>query len=209
MSIIVGIIKVMARFTNRLARVRSLLASSNRSSSCFSVPKARMTESPVRISLLTRFSRSTKFCRIRNFGITTANSTATNRKISTTARAMIHDISTFVWNTFQMPPIAMMGAYSTIRRIITVSSWICWISLVLLVIRDAVENLSNSPFENPTTFRKTLSLKLRPSPAPTREAMRPTRILAAIPSPASRSIFPPVARIYRELISPTSIPIFS
>ena len=119
-SIIVGIINVMARLTNKFNFVRSLLALSKRSSSCFSVWNARITGSPVRISRLTRFSLSTMFCTILNFGITTMKSTATTMTISSTARPMIQNISTFVLDTFKIPPIAITGAYNTIRRIMTV-----------------------------------------------------------------------------------------
>ena len=112
-----------------------------------------------------------------------------------TASPMIHDMLTFVWKTFQIPPIAIIGAYRTIRRIITINSWICWISFVLLVISDAVENLSNSALENPTTLRNTFSRSPRQTPAPTRDANSPTIILAAIPRNASASSLAPVCKI--------------
>ena len=50
MNIMAGIIKTITRLTNRLVPVRSLLALSNRSSSNFCVPKARMTIMPLRFS---------------------------------------------------------------------------------------------------------------------------------------------------------------
>ena len=95
-NIIAGIIKVMARLTKRFVFVRSRFATSNRSSSCFSVWKARMTESPVSISLVTRLTRSTIFCRMRNFGITQRKSTRTSARMSTTPRAMIQVMDTLV-----------------------------------------------------------------------------------------------------------------
>ena len=195
-SIIIGIINVMARFTNKLVLVRSLFALSNRSSSCFSVLNARIAGSPVRISRVTRFSLSTRFCRILNFGIATINNTATTITIRITPSTMIHDMLTFVWRTLKIPPIAMIGAYITILRSITASIWICWISLVLLVISDAVENLSNSALENPTTFLNTFPLRSRPVLAATLEARSPTVTLASIPRNASASILPPVVKIY-------------
>ena len=149
------------------------------------------------------------FCTILNFGITTMKSTATTMTISSTARPMIQNISTFVLDTFKIPPIAITGAYSTIRRIMTVRNWICWISLVLLVINDAVENLSNSALENPMTLRKVSRLSPRPTLAPTLDAIRQARILAAMPSAASPSIFAPVFKIYTVLICPVSRPICS
>ena len=194
-SIIIGIMKVIALFTNRFVFVRSRFAPSKRFSSYFSVLNARITGSPVSISRLTRFSRSTWFCTILNFGMTTTNSTITTITIRPTAMPIIQDISTFVLNTFQIPPIAMIGAYSTILRIMTVRSWICWISLVLLVISEAVENSSNSPLENPTTLRNTSLLKPFPTLAPTRDAISPTIMLATMPRAARASILAPVPRI--------------
>ena len=120
-SIMTGIINVIARFTNRFVFIRSLFALSKRFSSYFSVLNARITESPVRISLVTRFRRSTMFCKILNFGIATINNTNTSRSMSTTASPMIHDISTLVRNTLMIPPAAMIGAYITILSNITTS----------------------------------------------------------------------------------------
>ena len=124
-SIMTGIINVMARFTKRFVLVRSRFALSKRSSSYFCVLNARMTDRPVRISLITRLTLSTRLCMILNFGIATRNSTRMTRPISTTARPMIQDIDTLVWNTWMMPPMARIGAYSTIRSSITMISWIC------------------------------------------------------------------------------------
>jgi len=95
-SIMIGIINVIARFTNRFVFIRSIFALSNRFSSCFSVLNALITGSPVNISLITRFTLSTNFCRLLNFGIATANKTKTTKAIKTTARPMIQDIETFV-----------------------------------------------------------------------------------------------------------------
>ena len=120
-SIIAGIIKDMALLVNSCVFIKSLLAASKRSSSCFSLLKARITGIPVRISLATRFSRSTSFCIILNFAI----STITRQKMVPTATAIIQVIEVFVCSTLIMPPIPMMGAYATILRSITVTIWIC------------------------------------------------------------------------------------
>ena len=72
-----GVLKVMTRLVNSIVFVRSLFATSKRSSSFFSLPKARMTERPVRISLDTRLILSTNFCINWNFGIVTAINTIT------------------------------------------------------------------------------------------------------------------------------------
>ena len=187
-SIIVGIINVMARLTNRFVFVSVRFASSNLFSSCFSVLNARITGSPVRISLVTRFSLSTRLCRTLNFGITTRNRSNTTNAMIITASPMIHDMDTFVFITCNTPPIARIGAYRTIRSSMTINIWICWISFVLLVISDAVEKWLNSLLENPTTLWKTPPLRSRPALAPTRDARNATVILATIPRSASAAI---------------------
>ena len=75
--IIPGIIKVMTRLVNNIVFVRFLFATSKRSSSFFSLPNARITERPVKISLDTRLILSTNFCINWNFGIVTAINTIT------------------------------------------------------------------------------------------------------------------------------------
>ena len=51
------------------------------------------------------------------------------------------------------------------------------IEIVERVMSEAVENLSNSAFEKPSTLRNTSRRILRPSPAAVREASSPTRIV--------------------------------
>ena len=140
-SIMVGIIKVIHLFTNRFVLVSVALASSKRSSSCFSRLNARITGIPVRISLVTRFSLSIRVCRIVNLGIATWNSTKITIRIRPTATPRIHVMEESVFNTLSTPPIPRIGAYRTMRNIIAITCCTCCTSLVLRVIRDAVENL--------------------------------------------------------------------
>ena len=95
-SIMTGIINVIALLTKRFVLVNVLFASSKRTSSCFSVLNARITDSPVKISLVTRFNLSTNVCNILNFGIATTNKVNTTIAIKPTAKAIIHDMETFV-----------------------------------------------------------------------------------------------------------------
>ena len=113
-SIITGIIKVMHRFTNKLVLVSFALASSNRCSSCFSLLNARITGTPVKISLDTRFSSSIRNCSFVNFGMAILNNSATNSIITITAKARIHVMEASVWNTLYTPPSPRIGAYKTI-----------------------------------------------------------------------------------------------
>ena len=135
-----GIIKVIKKKKKRLVLVSLAFASSKRSSSCFSRLKARTTGTPVRISLETRFSSSIKNCNFVNFGMAIRNSNATNSIITTTARARIQVMEASVWNTLYTPPIPRIGAYKTIRNSKVNNICTCCTSLVLLVIKDAVEN---------------------------------------------------------------------
>ena len=104
---------------------------------------------------------------------------------------MIHPIPAPVCTTFNTPPMPKIGAYATIRSSITETIWICWISFVLLVIREAVENLSISALENPTTCLNTFSLNVLPMPAPTREAKKPTKTVTIPIISAMPTIFSP------------------
>ena len=72
-----GIIKVMTRLVNSVVPVSSRFAVSKRSSSLSSLPNARITESPVRISRETRLMLSTSFCIFLNFGIVIDTSSMT------------------------------------------------------------------------------------------------------------------------------------
>ena len=91
-NIIIGIIKVITRFVKSMVLVNFLFASSKRSSSACSLPKARITGIPVRISLETKFNPSTSFCMSLNFGIAIIIKIETRPKINSTANPIIHPI---------------------------------------------------------------------------------------------------------------------
>ena len=99
-----------------------------------------MTDRPVRISRETRFTLSTSTCISLNLGIAMDISTPTIPRITRTARTMTQPMPAPVCTTFRIPPTPRIGAYSSIRRKIAVTICTCWISLVLRVMRDAVEN---------------------------------------------------------------------
>ena len=98
-----------------------------------------MTESPVRISRVIRFSRSISVCSFRNRGIATTRRVTIRTARAATATARIQVIPDSVSSTLVIPPIPMIGAYRTIRKTIVISICTCWMSLVERVIRDAVE----------------------------------------------------------------------
>ena len=160
----------MALLTNIFAFIKSLLATSNLFSSLFSLWKALITDKPVKISLETKFNLSVNSCNFLNLGIATINNVPTTNKIANMATPIIHaiELSPFV-NTFTNPPIPIIGAYTTTLNSIVINCWICWISFVLRVINDAVENSFNSLFEKLNTFLNTFSLKVFPNLAATFE----------------------------------------
>ena len=168
-----GIINVITRFTNNDVFVRSLFALSKRSSSNFSLPNARITGIPVRISLDTRLTRSTRSCMILNFGSAIAINTPRTTRMPATATTITHPMLAPLSTTFMIPPTARTGAYKTMRSNITVTIWICWTSFVERVIRDAVDNRLISASENEITRLKMLSRRSQPTPAATLAATRP------------------------------------
>ena len=105
-----GIIVTMARVVNSWVFIKSRLASSKRSRSSSCLPKALITEMPVRISLDTRLSLSTRVCMILNLGMVSASRARTTVKTATTARAMTQPMEALVCTTMKMPPRARMGA---------------------------------------------------------------------------------------------------
>ena len=109
-SIMAGIITVITRLVNNWVFIRFVLATSNRSSSCFSRLKARITGIPVRISLDTRFSRSTRSCIFLNFGMAMDINRSTSAIIEATATTIIQLMPVFVCSTLNTPPIPMIGA---------------------------------------------------------------------------------------------------
>ena len=88
----------------------------------------------------------------------------------------------------------------------TKSIWICWMSLVLRVMREAVEKWSNSVWEKPTTLRNTRPRSSRPRAAATRAAKKLTRMVTAMLSSAIPSILAPESSTYPFWIPSTSIP---
>ena len=76
---------------------------------------------------------------------------------------------------------------------ITICTWV--MSLVVRVIREAVENLSNSTLEKLSTLEK-VSLRIsRAAPAAVLDARKPTAIVLAPPTSETSSINPPVRRM--------------
>ena len=106
MKFSMGFRVAMVRCTYKPVSVMSLLAMSKRSSSSFSLPKARMTSMPVRLSRATRFRRSVSFCMIWNLGTTSLKVTTCSARSSTTAMATIQLMLAHFLRAMMMPPTA-------------------------------------------------------------------------------------------------------
>ena len=96
-----------------------------------------------------------------------------------------------VRETMRMPPIARIGAYSTMRKSTTMTIWICWISLVPRVISDAAENFETSASLNSSTFANRRRRRFRAISAAVREARYPTPIATAVINAATASMRTP------------------
>ena len=120
-NIMLGIMNVIVLLVKSIVLVSFLLASSNLSSSFFSLPKALITERPVRISLDTRLTLSTSFCISLNLGIAITIRSITNAMITATAITITQPMPAPVPTTFIIPPTPRIGAYRIILSIITVT----------------------------------------------------------------------------------------
>ena len=132
-SIMKGIMVAMARFTNSVLPVRSLLAFSNRFCMKGWLEKA-----------LTRFSRSIRVCIFLKRGMATANRVRINPSITIRARASTQARFRHLDRPIIRPPMPIMGAKHIMRRpmLKKFCTWV--ISLVDRVIRLAPENWSIS-----------------------------------------------------------------
>jgi hypothetical protein len=126
------------------------------------------------------------------------------RKRNGRAHMRVLDRSTSMDTAIMIPPMAMMGALTTILRVMRTTIWTWVMSLVVLVMSEAVPNLSNSRREKDSTREKTSSRRSRPKPVEVLEERYPAPMAQTIPTKATRSIRPPVRRMY--LVSPAGIP---
>jgi len=79
-----------------------------------------------------------------NLGNTIAKRVTKDVIATTTVTPTIHAKEAFVVSILIIPPIPKMGAYTTALSSNTISSCTCPTSFVLLVMSEAVENLSSS-----------------------------------------------------------------
>ena len=110
MRVIKGIMATMARLVNNWVPISSRLALSKRSSSNFSRLNARTGNTPLRISRLTRFSRSTSVCMILNLGMATFIRKRMSSSSKATSSTTIQERPERLPMTCSTPPMPRMGA---------------------------------------------------------------------------------------------------
>ena len=92
-------------------------------------------------------------------------------------------------------PVAITGAKTTILNMRVETICTCWISLVLRVIREAVENLFISEAEKDRTFRYTSWRRSLARAAAMRLERNVMRMAASIPISARPIILAPIESI--------------
>ena len=128
---------------------------------------------PVRFSRVTPLSLSVSFCMSLNLGITAAMTAIMHTTSTITATAVVMVSSALEAFILHIAHIAIIGANISMRSTIMFAMCICWISLVVLVISDAVENLFISAIEKLSTFAYTLLLSVAERRLATHEADMP------------------------------------
>ena len=103
------------------------------------------------------------------------------------------------------PPTIMIGAAAMIVSAICRKIWICWTSLVLRVMREAVPKLFISRAEKRSTWPNTAARRSRPTPIEVREAKYVATTAIRPCTRVSASIRPPVRQMYET--SPLAMPL--
>ena len=153
--VIAGITIAIVLCTKRFVIRRSLLDFSNRFSSCFSLPNARITIRPERFSRLTRLSLSISFCSALILGIAAMRPIPIMLSRIPTATSRIQLIPLLLLSASMMLPTAIVGAKNTSLIPPLSIPCTCCMSFVVLVMSDAVENSSISLLENLSTRSNT------------------------------------------------------
>ena len=125
-----------------------------------------------------------------NFGITNTMSVETTTATASTPMPMTQPMDRSVRATWITPPTARMGAYASMRSVITVIVWICWMSLVARVMSEAALKRWMSASENATTRAYMRLRSVRPTLAPVRVASRFSMTLTTTPPATSASMSP-------------------
>ena len=134
---------------------------------------------------------SVSFCTRRNWGNTTTSRNSIIPTINTTAAAVIADHCQWVEVILAIAHTARMGALMTTCRPMEMIICTCMMSLVVRVMREAVEKRLISCMEKLSTLPNTDARRRYETAAPMRAAKKPTATeLKALPS-AQASMRPP------------------
>ena len=172
----------------------SVLALSNLSSSNFLFANALITRSPVKLSLLTKFTLSSNSWNFLNLGDTNINDININKSTKLTAKTIIQDIGLLI--TLVIAPIPNIGANKTILKIIVTTLLIWVISFVHLVIKEALLKLFKSAVSKDIIFSTTFFLKSLLNKVLTLLETYTLNIVIPIASIATIIILIPVVLIY-------------
>ncbi len=163
-SIKKGIREAIIRFTRIAVAAKSLLALPKRRCSWPLRLKARITRMPLSVSRIKRLIRSSLTCMALNNGspfLATRRMAPPNTGMDSSSSESAGSLETAMIT----PPMHISGAMAIMRMSIINTIWIWVISLVVLVIKEAVLNWSNSGSEKLCTFAKTRLRRSRPNPA--------------------------------------------
>jgi len=137
-AISTGMARAKIWLTRNAVAVRSALAVWKRCCSDDPRRKARITRIPVICSRRTWLMRSILACMDRNSGTTVISIAPITTAMTGTATASSGDSAEPSLTAMKMPPTHMIGAMTMRVRAICRNNWICWMSLVLRVIREGV-----------------------------------------------------------------------
>ena len=183
------------RFTRSAVAVRSAFASPNRWPSGLVRTNARITRTPVICSRSTWLIRSILTCMTRNCGTTVISMAPMTTAITGTATTSRSDSTAPSLTAMIIPPTHMIGAMTISVSPICRNSWICWISLVLRVIRDGVPKRFISRAEKDCTRVNTAARMSAPAPIATRDAQYTATIARTPTARAMASMTPPVVKM--------------
>ena len=125
----------------------SMETSLKRLLSRFSWLKARITRTPVRDSRRTMVTLSNKACILENIGMAKMHKTTMTKMMMGMETARINAIRVSWVRIITMDKMSVNGARTMMRMPMWIMPWHCSMSLVVLVMRDAVPNSVNCSTE--------------------------------------------------------------
>ena len=164
----IGNIKANSRPARSAVSVSAALASAKRSTSCRSRTNARTTRMPVSCSRSTRLTVSMRSCMTRKSGTVRTMIALTAMSSTGIATAIMSESSRSCCSAMMTPPIARIGALTSIVLVMSTSICTCCTSLVVRVMSEGAPNRLTSRSEKVPTCANTAPRKSRPRAIATR-----------------------------------------